>query len=401
MLVMRRRGSKWAEQERGSDGSGAACTDRPVKQPLFVKPPPRTLLVPRPSQKYAPACVPAPRTPASGVDGSGWERGVVVPPPPPPPTAVPLSCHQATALPAMPPLAPADYSPHTSPTRWPCPQLIALAPALPSASSWGGSWGGGCGSSAGSSSSEARQSWEAAVSAVWRTGAWCTESGDPATPLAQQQQQQERWRPQPCSLEGAAPLTGLLPVAAALETGCSSGLPADENNLEAVLAGLGLLEDVSLDGSVAAGAAAATAAPGAVPSLWTPPPAAAAAQDAAAVAEATNRGSNTLLPVVCDPTAAQGTPGGWFQAAAWAALGGAAAAAEAGPATAPPLLLPPTSSGGCCVVCFDAPRETVLAPCGHRALCQRCTRALVEARRGCPICRAAVETVIERVFDIA
>jgi hypothetical protein len=46
-----------------------------------------------------------------------------------------------------------------------------------------------------------------------------------------------------------------------------------------------------------------------------------------------------------------------------------------------------------CVVCLDAPRTTVLTPCGHVAACKKCS-VLLKAR-GCPICRRPIEAVVD------
>lgn len=54
-----------------------------------------------------------------------------------------------------------------------------------------------------------------------------------------------------------------------------------------------------------------------------------------------------------------------------------------------------------CVMCMDAPRDAVLLPCGHCALCTPCARWLMAAARGgrplCPLCRHEVSAHI-RVF---
>jgi hypothetical protein len=68
------------------------------------------------------------------------------------------------------------------------------------------------------------------------------------------------------------------------------------------------------------------------------------------------------------------------------------------------------SSGSCvgssseavpeCVMCLDAPRQSTLAPCGHRVLCMPCTLALLGRQEPlCPICRARVLSYISTVFD--
>lgn len=54
-----------------------------------------------------------------------------------------------------------------------------------------------------------------------------------------------------------------------------------------------------------------------------------------------------------------------------------------------------------CVMCWEKPRQTTLAPCGHRALCTPCTKLLLGQRTPplCPICRCGVQSYITREFD--
>ena len=56
-----------------------------------------------------------------------------------------------------------------------------------------------------------------------------------------------------------------------------------------------------------------------------------------------------------------------------------------------------------CVVCMEGPKESVFFPCGHQALCQRCTLELFRkcgssGERECPICRVAVTQYLLQVF---
>ena len=51
---------------------------------------------------------------------------------------------------------------------------------------------------------------------------------------------------------------------------------------------------------------------------------------------------------------------------------------------------------GLCVVCHEAPASAVLAPCGHACCCVADARRLGDR---CPICRVAIESVVERVFQ--
>jgi hypothetical protein len=44
-----------------------------------------------------------------------------------------------------------------------------------------------------------------------------------------------------------------------------------------------------------------------------------------------------------------------------------------------------------CIICWEAPRGTVLIPCGHLGLCRTCADGLMAAPQPlCPVCRAAV-----------
>lgn len=52
-----------------------------------------------------------------------------------------------------------------------------------------------------------------------------------------------------------------------------------------------------------------------------------------------------------------------------------------------------------CVVCMDAPASAVLAPCGHRVTCLPHARLLLSRSDPCPICRASILCIVERVFD--
>jgi hypothetical protein len=43
-----------------------------------------------------------------------------------------------------------------------------------------------------------------------------------------------------------------------------------------------------------------------------------------------------------------------------------------------------------CVVCLDAGKDTVLLPCRHLCLCERCANLLAASSNKCPLCRAKV-----------
>ncbi len=48
-----------------------------------------------------------------------------------------------------------------------------------------------------------------------------------------------------------------------------------------------------------------------------------------------------------------------------------------------------------CVVCIDAPRSTVLLPCGHVCMCSDC----IGTTQSCPICRTAIESAMKVFFS--
>ena len=55
------------------------------------------------------------------------------------------------------------------------------------------------------------------------------------------------------------------------------------------------------------------------------------------------------------------------------------------------------SDSDLCVICIDAPRTHLLAPCGHRAVCGVCAHFFGEEQAAaalCPMCRAPVQQVI-------
>jgi hypothetical protein len=41
------------------------------------------------------------------------------------------------------------------------------------------------------------------------------------------------------------------------------------------------------------------------------------------------------------------------------------------------------------VVCFDAPKDHIIVPCGHQCVCEACANLLTQMYKPtCPICRA-------------
>ena len=50
-----------------------------------------------------------------------------------------------------------------------------------------------------------------------------------------------------------------------------------------------------------------------------------------------------------------------------------------------------------CVLCMEAPKTHIFAPCGHRA-CEGCAEFHMRRDEGCPTCDEAVKS-IQRIFD--
>ena len=48
----------------------------------------------------------------------------------------------------------------------------------------------------------------------------------------------------------------------------------------------------------------------------------------------------------------------------------------------------------------EKPKETTLAPCGHRALCLGCTEKVLAGGKGCPVCRGPIQCYIKREFNV-
>jgi hypothetical protein len=49
-----------------------------------------------------------------------------------------------------------------------------------------------------------------------------------------------------------------------------------------------------------------------------------------------------------------------------------------------------------CVVCFDAPKEYIIVPCGHICVCARCAEQLTKTRTPmCPVCRGPIRETMK------
>ena len=111
--------------------------------------------------------------------------------------------------------------------------------------------------------------------------------------------------------------------------------------------------------------------------------------------EALTRACSSLA--ACQGAAAQGTGGTLSGTDGGFSVGGGAL--ESTPRTSGASMQP--SDSDLCVICIDAPRTHLLAPCGHRAVCGVCAHFFGEEQAAaalCPMCRAPVQQVI-RVYD--
>mmetsp|Transcript_27815 Transcript_27815/g.39194 ORF Transcript_27815/g.39194 Transcript_27815/m.39194 type:complete len:198 (+) Transcript_27815:71-664(+) len=61
---------------------------------------------------------------------------------------------------------------------------------------------------------------------------------------------------------------------------------------------------------------------------------------------------------------------------------------------------PPPSGNGehTCKVCYEAPVNSVLIPCGHAGLCVSCACTQKASGKGCPFCRAPINEIVKQYF---
>jgi len=53
-----------------------------------------------------------------------------------------------------------------------------------------------------------------------------------------------------------------------------------------------------------------------------------------------------------------------------------------------------------CVLCMDAPKDHMIAPCGHQCVCEACAEKLKKARHAlCPFCRTPINATF-KVFVV-
>jgi predicted amidophosphoribosyltransferase len=49
-----------------------------------------------------------------------------------------------------------------------------------------------------------------------------------------------------------------------------------------------------------------------------------------------------------------------------------------------------------CVVCFDAPKDHLIVPCGHQCVCAGCAEQLINTRTPtCPVCREPIQQTVK------
>jgi hypothetical protein len=49
-----------------------------------------------------------------------------------------------------------------------------------------------------------------------------------------------------------------------------------------------------------------------------------------------------------------------------------------------------------CVVCFDAPKDHIIVPCGHQCVCEACAEQLTNTRTPlCPVCRGPIRETMK------
>ena len=67
------------------------------------------------------------------------------------------------------------------------------------------------------------------------------------------------------------------------------------------------------------------------------------------------------------------------------------------PPSAPTTPAPhPDAEETMCVVCFDAPKDHLIVPCGHMCVCAGCAEQLTNTRTPtCPVCRAAIRETVK------
>jgi type IV secretory pathway TrbL component len=77
------------------------------------------------------------------------------------------------------------------------------------------------------------------------------------------------------------------------------------------------------------------------------------------------------------------------------------AQAQLGRSVVPPAAPAPHPDAEC-VVCFDAPKDHIMVPCGHQCACGACAEQLTKTRTPtCPVCHEPIQTDHEGVLLVA
>jgi hypothetical protein len=70
--------------------------------------------------------------------------------------------------------------------------------------------------------------------------------------------------------------------------------------------------------------------------------------------------------------------------------------ARVGSSVVPPSVPHPDDEETQCVVCFDAPKDHAIVPCGHQCVCARCAEQLTKTRTPtCPVCREPIRETMK------
>ena len=61
-----------------------------------------------------------------------------------------------------------------------------------------------------------------------------------------------------------------------------------------------------------------------------------------------------------------------------------------------------TTEDHLCIYCLVEPSEIILAPCGHKYICNKCYKSLKEKNKLkiCDVCRTEIESIVEKVFEV-
>jgi hypothetical protein len=58
----------------------------------------------------------------------------------------------------------------------------------------------------------------------------------------------------------------------------------------------------------------------------------------------------------------------------------------------------PATTGSPCVVCMEGSADWAVVPCGHKVLCEACSKLFRDPESKCPMCRQSVLLTI-RIFE--